>query len=160
MTEHTNCPPSHVDTEMVSILEEMLAENRDITARAVIRQHATLKAASSITRSKERSELLAHYQQKQNELRAWQKRLGKTSKDNIARDLAEKDLRIAELEQQVEILTASHIAMIRAVGELGGFTQWAKFFEGYQEIRNQLNKMNAMPVQVAEAKNNNKKKDG
>jgi hypothetical protein len=147
MIETNSCPPCPNDTEMLTILEKMLQENIDITARGVIRQHSELKAASSITRSKERSELLEYYQKKKNELRNWHKRLGKTSKNNIANELAEKDLRIVELENQVEILTPSHIAMINAVGELGGFTKWAKFFENYHDFVEQLNKMNALPNQ-------------
>lgn len=54
-------------------------------------------------------------------------------------------MRIATLTQQVEILTASHVAMIRAVGELGGFSKWAKFFQDYQPIRDTLNTIGAMP---------------
>ncbi len=130
------------DDEMEAILKLMLDNNEDITARAVIRRHTQLKAASSITRSKDRAALLAHYQEKQAELRNWQKRVTKKSKDTMAKDLAERDMRIAELERQVEILTASHVAMIRAVGELGGFTQWVTFFEEYQSVRNYLNDMN------------------
>lgn len=151
MNEQSNNPPSPSDDEMISILEKMIEENVDITARAVIRQHSTLKAPSSITRSKERSGFLAHYQNKQNELRNWQKRIGKSSKQNIAKELAGKDIRIAELEHQVEILTVSHVAMIRAVGELGGFTKWAKFFENHPEIREKLNEMKAMYVAKTQA---------
>jgi hypothetical protein len=131
------------DDEMEAILKLMLDNNEDITARAVIRRHTQLKAASSITRSKDRAALLAHYQEKQAELRNWQKRVTKKSKDTMAKDLAERDMRIAELERQVEILTASHVAMIRAVGELGGFTQWATFFQDYQSIRNTIGELNA-----------------
>lgn len=145
MTDVKTNLPSPIDSEMVAILERMVEQNQDITARAVIREHSSLKAASSITRSKERSELILQYQNKQNEQRAWQKRLGKTSKENAAKELAEKDMRIAALTQQVEILTASHVAMIRAIGELGGFSKWAKFFQDYQPIRDRLNTIGAMP---------------
>lgn len=136
-----------IDAEMDAILKTMLDNNEDITARAVIRRHTKLKAASSITRSKERSALLALYQEKQAELRYWQKRISKKSNENVARDLAERDARIAKLERQVEILTTSHVAMIRAVGELGGFTQWAKFFQEYQSVRNSLNEMTVNPTE-------------
>lgn len=135
----------NVVTEMESILQEMLDCNEDITARGVIRRHSTLKAASSITRSPERAATLTYYQQKQEEFRGWKKRLARTSKDNTAMEIAEKDLRIAELESQVELLTASHVAMIRAVGELGGFSKWARFFEGYQSVLNKLAQIGALP---------------
>lgn len=137
--------PSPIDNEMEKILKNMLDHDEEITARAVIRRHSKLKAASSITRNSGRVALLGYYQEKQTELRNWQKRVGKKSKENVAKDLCERDARIAELERQVEILTASHVAMIRAVGELGGFSKWAKFFEDYQSIRQKLAELGAMP---------------
>lgn len=137
--------PSPIDNEMEQILKEMLDRDEEITARAVIRRHSKLKAASSITRNLHRTVLLTRYQEKQAELRNWEKRVRKKSKENVAQDLAERDARIAELERQVEVLTASHVAMIRAVGELGGFSKWAKFFEHYQSIRDELTSSGALP---------------
>ena len=92
-----------------------------------------------------RFEMLSRYQEKQDEMRGWRKQLAKRSRDDSAMRMAEKDIRIAELERQVVLLTASHMAMIRAVGELGGFSKWSKFFDGYQEVREELRKMGAMP---------------
>ena len=143
MTEETKS--QSYDPEMESILQEMVERDEDITARAVARVHPRVKAASSITRNSERSALLASYQKKQEEYRGWRKRVVKRSRDSTAMDMAEKDVRIQELEQQVEILTASHVAMLRAVGELGGFTKWAQFFESYKEVRDNLAKLGAMP---------------
>ena len=143
MNEETK--PQSYDPEMESILQEMLERDEDITARAVARVHPGVKAASSITRNPERSALLASYQKKQEEFRGWRKRVAKRSRDSTAMDMAEKDVRIKELEQQVEILTASHVAMLRAVGELGGFAKWAQFFESYKEVRDNLAKLGAMP---------------
>jgi hypothetical protein len=143
MTEETK--PQSYDPEMESILQEMLERDEDMTARAVARVHPRVKAASSITRNPDRSALLASYQKKQEEYRDWRKRLAKRSRDSTAMDMAEKDIRIKELEQQVEILTASHVAMLRAVGELGGFAKWAQFFESYKEVRDNLAKLGAMP---------------
>lgn len=143
MNEETK--PQSYDPEMESILQEMVERDEDITARAVARVHPRVKAASSITRNSERSALLASYQKKQEEYRGWRKRVVKRSRDSTAMNMAEKDVRIKELEQQVEILTASHVAMLRAVGELGGFTKWAQFFESYKEVRDNLAKLGAMP---------------
>lgn len=133
------------DPEMESILQGMLERDEDITARGVIRLHSRLSAASSITRNPSRSKLLSHYQSRQAEFRGWRKRLAKKSRNSSAMDIAEKDVRIQELERQVELLTASHVAMLRAVGELGGFAKWAKFFETFKEIRSELTMMGAMP---------------
>lgn len=147
------CPPTSAspitpsyDNEMEDILRTMLETDEDITARGVIRRHASLSAASSITRNPARSEMLAKYQTRQEEFRGWRTRLAKRSKDGAAMGMAEKDIRIAELERQVELLTASHVAMLRAVGELGGYAKWAKFFDSYKDIRNELMKMGAIPT--------------
>lgn len=142
-------PPSSSDTcydpVMKQILEAMLEADEDITARGVIRRHTGLNAASSITRSEERSKMLAEYQTRQEEFRGWRGRLAKRSKESAAMSMAEKDIQIAELQRRIELLTASHVAMLRAVGELGGFGKWTKFFDSYQHIRDELWRMAAMP---------------
>lgn len=51
-------------------------------------------------------------------------------------------IRIAELEATVQLLTASHLAILRAVGELGGFSKWAKFYEQYRDARDKLSFLN------------------
>jgi 16S rRNA G527 N7-methylase RsmG len=135
----------HRDMEMVQVLDGLLERDEDITARAVARLHPSISAASSITRSESRSKLLASYQARQKEFRRWRGKLSKLSKEKAATALAEKDARIDELERQVVLLTASHVAMIRAVGEMGGFAKWAQFFEDFQSVCQQLTKMGAMP---------------
>ena len=129
------------DPEMTKVLDELLERDEDITARAVARLHPTINAASSITRSEIRSKLLEQYQARQKEFRHWQGRLSKASKGKAASALADKDIRIAELERQIALLTASHVAMIRAVGEMGGFAKWAQFFEKYATVREELTKL-------------------
>jgi hypothetical protein len=133
------------DPEMVRLLEEMLELDEDITARAVARKHPHIAHASSITRHSVRSDLLAKYQARQTERRAWRARLRKRSQSKTAAEMTKKDERIAELTRQVEILKASHLAMIRAVGELGGMNKWLKFYESFREVREELKGMGAMP---------------
>jgi hypothetical protein len=133
------------DPEMREILEKMLTNDEDITARAVVRSHSSIKAASSITRSEARSKLLAQYQERQAEYRRWRGRVGKQSSANTAATLEQKEHRIAEREANVQILTASHLAMLRAVGELGGFSKWAKFYEQYRDVRDRFADLGAMP---------------
>lgn len=142
-TEDESESASHF--EMEKILQEMLEKDEDITARGVIRRHTSLKAASSITRSNERKDLLANYQARQAEFRGWRKRLAKRSKDSTALSMAEKDVLITEFKHQIELLTASHVAMIRAIGELGGYTKWAQFFGSYKGVLEMLTSMGAMP---------------
>jgi 16S rRNA G527 N7-methylase RsmG len=134
------------DAEMNQILEELLAKDEPITARAVARLHPKLSAASSITRHPARAKLLEHYQQRQEQYRRWSGKLSKQSKAVTSVAMADKDLRIAELEKQVALLTASHVAMIRAVGEMGGFSKWAQFFADYRESRLELERLGALPL--------------
>lgn len=148
MTETSaNCNPNDTQegNEMICVLEGLLERDEDITARAVARLHPQIRHASSVTRSKTRADLLAQYQQKQKDIRSLLKRNKKRSQEKIAEDLAKKDQKIAELEKQVEVLTASHIAMIRVVGELGGMSKWLQFFESYRDIRDSLQKLGTVP---------------
>jgi uncharacterized membrane-anchored protein len=131
------------DPEMRLVLDGLLARDEDITARAVARLHPRINAASSITRSKDRSLLMAQYQKRQAEFRRWRGRPSKLSGAAVAGALADRDIHIAELESQVALLTASHVAMIRAVGELGGFSKWAQFYESYRASRDQLAQLGA-----------------
>lgn len=133
------------DPDMERILEEMLNANETITARAAARKHPRIKHASSITRIPVRSDLLVRYQERQKQFREWQRRTPKRSRDQLAAQLAQKDSRIAELERQVDILRASHLAMIRTVGEMGGITKLLKLYEGYREVRNELDRMRVLP---------------
>lgn len=142
---------SGFDPEMRRVLEDLLSRDEDITARAVARLHPQIKAASSITRSKERSRMLVQYQERQAEFRRWRGRPGKLSGVAAASVLADRDVRIAELESQVALLTASHVAMIRAVGELGGFSKWAQFYESYSGSRDRLAQLGALPEAMVES---------
>ncbi len=139
---------SPIDSEMREILEKMLASDENITARAVARLHPAIKAASSITRSETRTRLLAEYQERQAEYRRWRSRAGKQSAASVAATIEQKEHRVAELEGNMQILIASHVAMLRAVGELGGFSKWAKFYEQYRDVRDNLAAMGAMPEAI------------
>ncbi|NLR73691.1 hypothetical protein [Leeia aquatica] len=135
------------DELLIQILDDLLYQNVDITARAVARLHPHIGHASTITCNLPRSELVAQYQAKQQDIRKHISRLTKRSKESTAAELESKDRRIAELERQVDLLRASHLAMIRAVGELGGgMNKWVKFFEGYKDARDQLYQLDAMPL--------------
>lgn len=145
MTKIEHSEPS-ADSAMVTILEQLLADDTDITARAVARRHPKLAAASSITRSSARMALLSKYQEQQAAYRRWGGRVGRMSKTEQSAMFAAKDARIAELEAAVQLLTASHVAILRAVGELGGFSKWAKFYENYSSVRDQLSSLGALPA--------------
>jgi hypothetical protein len=133
------------DDAMVRVLEQLLAEDADITARAVARLHPSIKAASSITRSAIRMDLLSKYQEQQASYRRWNARTKRMSGTEQSAVLAARDSRIAELEEAVQLLTASHVAMLRVVGELGGFSKWVKFYGDYSYVRDKLDTLGALP---------------
>lgn len=126
------------DVLLKNILEELLSNDITITAREITRHHPTLKHASTITRSIERRSLLKEYQDKQKYFRKHINNSKKQSQSKLALQLAEKDKKIAELEKQIQILTASHIAMLKAIGEVGGLSAWVKFFETNKDIKSYL----------------------
>jgi hypothetical protein len=136
---------NEADPEMTRILEEMLEADETITARAVARKHPSIKHASSVTRHPARSALLTHFQSQQVQYRTWQARKPKRSREQLAAQLAQKDSRIAELEHQVEILRVHNLAMIRTVGELGGISKLLKLYDGYRNVRNELNRLGVLP---------------
>ena len=131
--------------QLTRVLEKLLEEDADITARAVARLHPSLSNASAITRNEERQRLVTHYQERQRALRRWHGRLNKQSRDKTASELTKKDHRISELEAQVAALADSHVAMIAAVGEMGGMGKLVKFYERYRDIRNRLHELGALP---------------
>jgi dsDNA-specific endonuclease/ATPase MutS2 len=144
-TEQNRKPVNDIDPEMERILREMLETNETITARAVARKHPAIGHASSITRIPVRAEQLARAQEQQKQFREWQGRLPKRSRDQLAAKLAQKDVRIAELEGQVETLRTFLLAMIRTVGELGGISKLLKLYEGYREARSELDRLGVLP---------------
>ncbi len=130
--------PVALDHSIHQALEAMLEADLTITHRAVVRAVQGLNAPSSITRDAYRRSLVEHYQSIQSERRAWVKRAQKASQKSVLSQLSAKDLRIQDLETQVAILTASHKAMIQAVGELGGMAAWRRFFVDYDRVLRDL----------------------
>lgn len=49
------------------------------------------------------------------------------------------------LKGERDLLVASHKAMLLAVGEMGGMTAWRKFFPAWEETREQLKQLQALP---------------
>ncbi|WP_374377731.1 hypothetical protein [Dongia sp.] len=128
-------------------LEAMLLDNEDISARAVVRRAPEIfKHASDITRHTERSDILARYRQRQDEMRIIMGKADKQSKANLSAQLLKKNNEIAELTRQRDLLIASHKAMLLAVGQVGGKKAWKAFFETYQEAVDELESMKAMPT--------------
>ena len=132
-----------IDERLEAVMDDLLNADQDISARAAAR--ALGIAPTTITRNTTRMELVGKYQAEQERLRSIAMKADKTSKANLSRQIDLRDRTIAELEPRVHILTASHKAMLLAVGEIGGISAWRRFFEKYDDIKTELMKLNAMP---------------
>jgi hypothetical protein len=56
-----------------------------------------------------------------------------------------KNAEIDELQADRQLVIASHRMMILAVAEMGGFSKWKRFFEGYQAAVDKLDSTDAIP---------------
>jgi hypothetical protein len=131
--------------ELEGVLQELLSQNIDITAREVARRHSSLSSASTITRHLGRRKLVEEYQKRQSEMRAWQARLGKGSKEQVAAELAAQQAKISELDETVRTLVTGHVALIAAVAQVGGMSTLSKFYANFRDVRHQLTLAGAIP---------------
>jgi len=128
------------------ILARMLADNKAITARSVVRaSDSPFKHASDITRQPTRRELLEKYQSKQHELRALIEKTDSRSRTNLQLKVARLAQENETLMAQRTLLIASHKAMLLAVGELGGMAAWQRLFPKWDAIQEQLKELDALP---------------
>jgi len=132
--------------ELSRILEEMVAENHEITARAVVRHSAgVFRHASDVTRHPLRKKLLTDFASRQTVIRQAIETSARKSKQALEQALARKQRQIDELTAQRDQLVASHRAAILAVTEIGGYPTWLRFFEGYDDIVRNLRMIGALP---------------
>jgi hypothetical protein len=136
--------------ELTSVLSGMLDRNEDIKARSVARIHTTLKNASDITRHSGRREILEKFKSKQLELRKFAGKIKHSGTTIAAKQIQASDERVRELEANEAARVASHLAMISAMCELGGTAKLLKFYKEFANIRDQLAKQGALPVQLVE----------
>ncbi len=131
--------------EMARILDAMLEAGVEISARELARRHPTIRSASSFTRIAPRRAILERYRLDQQRIQRVAANANKQSRGSLAKQLAEKEIKLTELQRQVDLLQASHVAMLRALGEMGGFGAWSKFFERSEPLRRALLEMGALP---------------
>lgn len=143
MTRKTK-DPAHV--ELNALLAAMLDRDEDITARALSRLHSCVNNATDYTRHPERRALLEAAQAKQQELRKFVGNVKRTGTKIAAAKLQVGEARIHELEANEAARIASHLAMIRAMAELGGTAKLLTFYKSYAGIRDRLHRQGALPV--------------
>lgn len=128
------------------ILQRMLNENINISARSVTREiDSPFKHASDVTRQPERKALLDQYQTRQRELRALMEKTEKQPRTYLQAKVARLTQENYALKGERDLLVASHKAMLLAVGEMGGISAWRKFFTVWDETREQLIQLQALP---------------
>jgi hypothetical protein len=123
----------------------MLDRGERISARGVLKCLPDLRAASSLTRDPVRRSLLEEFRRLQSTRMAWVERAKKQSTARLQRLLADRDERLREREHDVQLLVASHRALVVAVGELGGLPVWKKAFDGYERCLQELARLGALP---------------
>lgn len=124
------------------LLEAMIAEDEDITVRAVCRRsNGVFKHATDITRNEARHGMVKAAITKQEAIRTAVNRSSNKSRAELEKLVAAKNTEIAQLQADKELLIASHRSMILAVAEMGGFPTWKRFFERYQEVIDKLDSM-------------------
>lgn len=134
------------ESRLKEILGDLLEKNEDVTARAVAR--ALGVAPSTITRKSERARLVEQFRQNQQHLRNLLAKADKTSKGNLVSQIADRDRELEKLKRKIEVLTASHKALMLAVLEHGGIAGYWRFFEAYDGIKHELEAMGATPSDI------------
>lgn len=132
--------------ELTRVLSELLAADIDITVREVARRHSSLKNASAFTRNKSRLALITKAQDTQSAARAVDSNPLVQKAATLSEQLAAKSARVAELEQQVRCLVASHAACVRAVMRHGGVQALQRFWKDYAELATELERLGALPA--------------
>lgn len=137
MSANPDYSKENVDRALAALLDE----NIDITAASLAYRLGAQR--STVTRSKERLKAVDEASREQKRLRNVVAD-NKSSAETLLAKLVRRDAVIASLERRVEILTASHRAMLMAVGEVGGIAAWRNFFSKWDGVRKELKEMCAM----------------
>ncbi|RDI57232.1 HTH domain-containing protein [Microvirga subterranea] len=132
-----------VDEQLPYIIKELLLSNENVTARAIAKRIGC--STSTITRNKDRTKKVSDGAVRQTQFRLHLEAASKQSMADLARKLEATEHQLAERKRQVQILLASHKAMLLAIGEAGGVAGWARFFSQYQSIRDELGRLGAIP---------------
>lgn len=139
------------NTELASILDDLLSADVNITVREVARRHTSLSNASAFSRDPERMRLIERAQVRQRQLRT---KLNPhvAHVTSLSAKLEQSSQLVKELEAQVRALVASHTACIQAVMQSGGMDALQRFWRDYKAVEHSLRAVSAFP-DCAEAVN-------
>lgn len=131
--------------DLREVLEGLLADDTDITAREVARRHPTLRNASAFTRNPPRLALIEQARQRQIDARHVRSNPGAKRSASLSELLEERNRQVAVLEAQVTALVASHAACVRAVIMHGGIQALERFWRDYKVIADTVHGLDAVP---------------
>lgn len=133
------------NTDLTAVLERLLLEDVDITAREVARRHPTLRNASAFTRNASRAVLIRGAMQRQADARQV-KDGGVASRARTLSDaLEEQNGRVVELETRVNALVSAVVLCIRAVRLSGGAASLERLWTTYKEVGDALREEGVVP---------------
>lgn len=132
----THDPFNGPDEKIGAACAELQAKDNDITIRAVASKLAI--SHTTISRNPLRRSQVERCAALQKQARHIAQANAKKHRNIRDLETASLKARIAELEEQVQMLTASHKAMIMAVGELGGIQAWKRFYQDFQGALDKL----------------------
>ena len=137
--------------ELADILNTLLTDNIDITAREVARRHSTLKNPSAFTRNEARSALIAAPQIEkllQQAAQAQQQGVRKIvagggGAGSLQDQAAGYRQDIKRLEAQLTHMVAAHAGLIRAVQMAGGGPALERFWRDYKAVGDAVHSLSA-----------------
>lgn len=132
--------------QLSAVLADLLARDVDVTARAVARQHPTLKNVTAFTRNRERMHLIEDAKRRQNEVRAVVLEPHRERIASVSEQLQRKTREAEDLHTKVEALVSSHVACVRAVLRHGGMPALERFWNDYKTIGATIRGAGAVPT--------------
>lgn len=132
--------------KLSAVLEQLLAEDVDVTAREVARRHPTLKNVTAFTRNVERAAMIKQAKRRQDEVRAVALAPHRSQVASITSQLERKAAEVVELQAQVSALVTSHVACVRAVLRHGGMPALERFWSDYKSIGDSVRAARAVPA--------------
>lgn len=134
------------NVELRRVLEELLAENLDITVREVSRRHSSLKNASAFTRNPARMALVEAAQLRQRDARNIKEGPVARKAASLADTVEARNAEIEQLQAQVRSLIASHAGCIAALWYTGGYGAMERFWKEYKAVGESVRELGAVPT--------------
>lgn len=142
MTNDGDSVSGDLPTRLRAMTSKMIEIDQSISTRNIMkRMPDDFRYPAAVSRPKELREIYIEAREKQKLVRLSAKKTGHSSRSDLEVRIARHVSRIQELEEQAQILIASHRALYAAVGEMGGSAAWLRFFEKHHRTMEVLDKL-------------------